>query len=222
MPPTPFQQLPAQPALPAWSTRPGNPPPGEKGSLPAPASTQEARRNPQLSIGRDSAGLDRRKRPRELDQTVRNVPVRRSWPRGRLDDDRRPSARDFRRRARPARRGEPQGELCRFAPAAVLARGPGRGRALLLLLRRALPKGMSDVDRYSTLHPSDRGRQPGRGGADHFRRQHHGRHVRPRLSDRDAVRGGLRARSCRRQAGQHRPSAAPCDGPDDSGRQVAV
>ena len=38
--------------------------------------------------------------------------------------------------------------------------------------------------------------------------QHHGRHVRPRLPDRDPVRGGLRARRPRRQAGEDRPAAA--------------
>ena len=37
------------------------------------------------------------------------------------------------------------------------------------------------------------GNRTGR-GQDHFRFQHHGRHVRPRLPDRDAVRGSLRAR----------------------------
>ena len=33
-------------------------------------------------------------------------------------------------------------------------------------------------------------------GADHFQFQHHGRDVRPRMSDRNALRGSLRARGC--------------------------
>ena len=45
-------------------------------------------------------------------------------------------------------------------------------------------------------------------GQDHPRRQHHRRHVRPGLPDRDPVRGGLRARDRRGQAGRDRPPAA--------------
>ena len=40
------------------------------------------------------------------------------------------------------------------------ARGQGRGRALLFLLRRAVPEGLSDLDRHSAVHPPDRHRQP--------------------------------------------------------------
>ena len=51
-------------------------------------------------------------------------------------------------------------------------------------------------------------RQSDRRRQDHLRPEHPGRHVRPRLPDRDAVRGSLRARSGGRQAGQDRPAAA--------------
>ena len=50
--------------------------------------------------------------------------------------------------------------------------------------------------------------QPARRGEDDPRLQHHGRHVRARLPDRDAVRGSLRARGGRGQAGPDRPVAA--------------
>ena len=55
---------------------------------------------------------------------------------------------------------------------------------------------------------ADLDRQSARLGQDHLRPEHPGRHVRPRLPDRDAVRGGLRARGGRRQAGADRPAAA--------------
>ena len=45
-------------------------------------------------------------------------------------------------------------------------------------------------------------------GEDDPRLQHHGRHVRARLPDRDALRGSLRARGGRGQAGEDRPVAA--------------
>ena len=50
---------------------------------------------------------------------------------------------------------------------------------------------------------------------DHSRRQHLRRHLRARLPDRDVVRGGLRARGRRRQAGRDRPVAALCHRPAD-------
>ena len=92
--------------------------------------------------------------------------------------------------------------------AADLPRGEGRSGALLFLLRRALPAGLPDRDRHSAVHPPDRRRQPHRGGEDHFRLQHHGRHVRPRLPDRNAVRGSVRARGGGGEAGRDRPIAA--------------
>jgi hypothetical protein len=51
-------------------------------------------------------------------------------------------------------------------------------------------------------------RQSGRRGEDHLRPEHFRRHVRPRLPDRNAVRGSLRARDGGRQAGEDRPAAA--------------
>ena len=81
-------------------------------------------------------------------------------------------------------------------------------RPLLFLLRRALHEGVPDLDRHPAVHPRDRHRQSDRLGEDHLRPEHPRRHVRPRLPDRDAVRGGLRARDGRGQAGADRPAAA--------------
>ncbi len=110
----------------------------------------------------------------------------------------------------------------RPASAAEPARGQSRGGALLLLLRRALPAGLPDLDRHSLVHPPDRRRQPHGRGEDDLRRQHPGRHVRPRLPDRDAVRGGLRARGRRRQAGADRAPAALRHRRADRDRAVAL
>ena len=99
-------------------------------------------------------------------------------------------------------------ELRRPAPAAQPARGPRRRRALPVLLRRALRPGLPDLDRHPAVHPPDRHRQPAGLGQDHPRFEHHGRHVRPGLPDRDPVRGGLRPRDRRGQAGRDRPPAA--------------
>ncbi len=103
-----------------------------------------------------------------------------------------------------------------------VSRGQGRGGALLFLLRRALPAGLPDLDRHSAVHPPDRRRQPRRRGEDDLRLQHPGRHVRPRLPDRDAVRGGLRARGGRGQAGADRAPAALRDRRADRDGQVAL
>ena len=111
-----------------------------------------------------------------------------------------------------------QRQFRRPASPADLPRGEGRGRALLFLLRRPLPAGLPDRDRHSPVHPPDRRGQPRRCGDDHSRRQHHGRHLRPGLPDRDAVRGGVRAGGGRRQAGRHRPIAALCDRSADRDR----
>ena len=81
-------------------------------------------------------------------------------------------------------------------------------RPLLFLLRRAVHERVPDRDRHSAVHPRDRDRQSDRLGQDHLRPEHSGRHVRPRLPDRDAVRGGLRARGGGGQAGADRPPAA--------------
>ena len=81
--------------------------------------------------------------------------------------------------------------------------------------------GLPDLDRHSAVHPPDLDRQSARLGQDHLRPEHSGRHVRPRLPDRDAVRGGLRARDGRRQAGADRPAAALCHRCGD-GRGQAV
>ena len=62
-------------------------------------------------------------------------------------------------------------------------------------------------DRHPAVHPADRRRQRPRRRRDDLLGQHPRRHVRPRLPDRDAVRGGLRARACRGQAG---PASACC------------
>ena len=59
---------------------------------------------------------------------------------------------------------------------------------MLFLLRCALHDSLSDIDRHPDVHPQDPGRQPGRIGQDDLRTEHHGRHVRPRLPDRTAVR----------------------------------
>ena len=99
-------------------------------------------------------------------------------------------------------------QLRRPPPAPDPARGTGRRRALPVLLRCALHPGLPDLDRHPAVHPADRHRQSARLGEDDPRRQHHGRHVRPGLPDRDPVRGGLRARDGRGQAGRDRPAAA--------------
>ena len=75
-----------------------------------------------------------------------------------------------------------------------------------------LADGLSHRHRHPDVHPPDRDRQCAGRGRDDPRRQYPRRHVRPRLPDRDALRGGLRARGGRRQAGQDRRAAAPCDG----------
>ena len=46
--------------------------------------------------------------------------------------------------------------FCRCASAAVAARGAGRSEPLLLLLRRALHRGLPDRHRHPGLHPQDR------------------------------------------------------------------
>ena len=51
-------------------------------------------------------------------------------------------------------------------------------------------------------------RQSARRRRNHLRAEHPGRHVRPRLPHRAALRGSLRARGGRGQAGQDRPAAA--------------
>ncbi len=114
-------------------------------------------------------------------------------------------ARDRRRAARAAAAG---GQFRGHRTALHPARGAGGGGPLLLLLRRALHHGLPDLDRHSALHPRDPGRQAGCGGADHPRAEHPRRHVRAGLPDRDALRGGLRARGGGRQAGGDRPAAA--------------
>ena len=84
-----------------------------------------------------------------------------------------------------------------------------RGRALLFLLRRALHQGLPD--RASTSRSSSARSPPAtRVGAAKtiLDAEHPRRHVRPRLPDRDAVRGGLRAQGGRGQAGRDRPAAA--------------
>ena len=57
-------------------------------------------------------------------------------------------------------------QLQRPAPAARAARGVRRGRSLLLLLRRALRRRLSDRHRHPALHPRDPHRQPDRRGRD--------------------------------------------------------
>ncbi len=86
--------------------------------------------------------------------------------------------------------------------------GRGRGRPLLLLLRRALRARLPDGHRHPDIHPRDSHRP-----AEERRRndpvgQHPRRHVRPRVPDGDALRGGLRARGGRGQARTHRPAPA--------------
>ena len=59
----------------------------------------------------------------------------------------------------------------RPASAARPARGAGRSRPLLFLLRRALHAGLPDLDRHSAVHPPDRDRQSDRLGEDDPRRR---------------------------------------------------
>ena len=124
--------------------------------------------------------------------------------------------------AGPPRPRHAQRQFHRPAPAARRPRGEGRGRPLLFLLRRALSARLPDLDRHSPVHPPDRRRQPARRRRDDLRRQHHGRHVRARLPDRDVVRGGLRARGGRGQAGADRPAAALRRRRADGDRQDAL
>ena len=93
---------------------------------------------------------------------------------------------------------------------------------MLFLLRPALPAGLPDRDRHSPVHSPDRGWQPLRRGDDDFRFEHHGRHVRPRLPDRNALRGSLRARGGGGKAGRDRPIAALCDRTHDRNREIAL
>ena len=100
------------------------------------------------------------------------------------------------------------GQFRDLHPAARPARGLRRGRPLLFLLRRAVHAGLPDRHRHPDVHPRDPDRQPEGRGRDDLRPEHPRRHVRPRLPDRDAVRGGLRARAGGGQAGQDRRAAA--------------
>ena len=59
-------------------------------------------------------------------------------------------------------------------------------------------------------------------GEDDLRLQHHGRHVRPRLPDRNAVRGSLRARGGGGKAGRRSAVAALCDRPTIGTREIAL
>jgi hypothetical protein len=94
-------------------------------------------------------------------------------------------------------------------------RGGGRGGPLLLLLRRALHHGLSR--RRSTSRSSSARSQAGtpEAAARTIFPEHPRRHVRPRLPDRDALRGGLRARGGRGQAGRDRAAPALRDRPPD-------
>ena len=89
---------------------------------------------------------------------------------------------------RPVRR-----QLRRRPSAADPGPGADRGRALLLLLRRAVHPGLPDRHRHPVLHPTHRRGQPARRGARDPRGERLRRHVRARLPDRGAVRTGLRA-----------------------------
>ena len=81
--------------------------------------------------------------------------------------------------------------------------------------------GLPDLDRHSAVHPPDLDRQSARRGQDNLRPEHPGRHVRPRLPDRDAVRRSLRARDRRGQAGARSAfcSATPPTSPCGEGKQ---
>ena len=107
----------------------------------------------------------------------------------------------------PHRRAD-RGQLRGHASAADAVGGHHRRRPLLLLLRRALHHRLPHRHRHPGIHPEDPQRQSQGLGAHHPQRKHHGRHVRARVSDRGAVRGGLRAQHARRPAGAHRPAAA--------------
>ena len=74
---------------------------------------------------------------------------------------------DARHRRRTAGAGDARGELLRHRPAADRARGAGRRRPLLLLLRRALHHRLPDLDRHPAVHPRDRRRRHRGGGAHH-------------------------------------------------------
>ena len=103
-------------------------------------------------------------------------------------------------------------EFRRYRDAARPRRGAGGRQPLLLLLRRALHRGLPHRHRHSGIHPQDHHRQceGGRGhhpGAEHLRRR-----LRPGLPDRDPLRARLRAHDGRGQAGQYRRAAALCHG----------
>ena len=166
-----------------------------------------SRPNPKLSA---SAGLDRRRLTRAtLDQSVkktRSAP----WAPGRRHDDRRPSAGTLRRRAGPARRREPRTPI---SPTCIRRSTPHEAhveadRCYFCFDAPCQQACPTSIDIPLFIRQIAAG-QSARRGADDPRRQHHGRHVRARLPDRDAVRGGLRARGRRGQAGAHRPAAAP-------------
>ena len=76
------------------------------------------------------------------------------------------------------------------------------------LSRRALRRRLSDRHRHSALRAADLDGRAPRGGQDDLRPEHPGRDVRAGLSDRDALRAGLRARSGGGEAGGDRPPAA--------------
>ena len=107
-------------------------------------------------------------------------------------------------------------------PALSDPRGACRGRPLLFLFRRAVPDRLPDLDRHSAVHPRDRRRQSARRRGNDPVVQHHGRHVRARLPDRGALRGSLRARGGRGQAGAHRPVAALRGRRADGDGQAAI
>ena len=113
-------------------------------------------------------------------------------------------------------------QFFRSASTARPSRSAGRIRPVLLLLRRALHAGLPDVDRYPDVHQADRHRQSARIGQDHLRPEYPRRYVRPRLPDRNIVRGSLRARDRRGQAGADRPPAALCHRRGDGRRQAIL
>ena len=132
-----------------------------------------------------------------VDRSVKIIPSAGSAL-GRRHVDCRPPPRTVRCRRRTAGPQNPRRQFRRPPSAADRPRGERRGRSLLFLLRRALPAGLSDLDRHSAVHPPDRRRAIRSGaGKDHLRRQHHGRHVRARLPDRDAC---ARKPACARRA----------------------
>ncbi len=78
------------------------------------------------------------------------------------------------------------------------------------------------ADRHPALHSPDPGGPSGQRGAHDLRRQHLRRHVRARLPHRHSLRGRLRARDGRGQAGRDRPPPASRDRHADGRQRPSV